>query len=58
MTIRHNSPLKQFESGIPINEIKCKEGSQLIFKITDNNPACVKPETKEKLIERGWAKPL
>ena len=34
----------------------CKETFVKIFKY-DDSPACVKPETAEKLIERGWAKP-
>jgi len=34
----------------------CGETLQLIFKI-DNSPACVKPDSVQKLIERGWAKP-
>lgn len=51
----HESPLKQFKSGIPIEEIKCKEGLELIFKSSNRNPACVKPETAIKLVERGWA---
>jgi len=49
------SPIKQLKSGTTTNEIQCKVGSQLIFKTTNNNPACVTPEIKEKLIERGWA---
>lgn len=59
-TVTNNimSPLKQFESGIPSNETKCKEGLELILKSSDSSPACVKPETREKLIERGWAKPI
>jgi hypothetical protein len=47
------SPLKQFKSGIPIDKIQCKENLVLIQK-QDGAPACVKPETKEKLIIRGW----
>lgn len=50
------SPLKQFMSGIPVEEIKCKENLALVIKVSNGNPACVKPETKQKLIERGWAK--
>lgn len=50
------SPLKQLRSGIPINEIKCREEMVLITKSSDGSPACVTPETKEELIERGWAK--
>lgn len=48
------SPLKQFNSGIPSDEIPCKENLVLIQKHNDY-PACVKQETREKLIERGWA---
>jgi hypothetical protein len=49
------SPLKQFKSGIPINDVKCNQGLKLIFKSEDSSPACVKPDTAQKLIERGWA---
>jgi hypothetical protein len=51
------SPLKQFKSGIPIEEIKCKKELNLIQKI-DYSPTCVKFESLDKLIERGWAKHL
>ena len=50
------SPIKQLKSGILPLDIECKKGLNLIFKINDGSPACVKPETKEKLIERGWAR--
>ncbi len=33
----------------------CKEGFTLVVKSSNNSPACVKPETKIKLIQRGWA---
>lgn len=48
-----NSPLKQFKSGISFLEIKCKENLELIYK-NNGSPVCVKPETKTKLIKRGW----
>ena len=48
------SPLKQIFFGIPVDEIQCKENLGLILKY-DGSPACVKHETKEKLMERGWA---
>ena len=47
------SPLKQIQSGIRLDKIHCKENLELIQKY-DGSPACVKPETKEKLILRGW----
>jgi hypothetical protein len=50
------SPLQQFKSGIQVDEIQCKENLQLMIKASDGSPACIKPETKAKLVERGWAK--
>lgn len=50
-----DTPLKQFRSGVSIEEIKCKEGLHLVMKKTNGNPACLRPETIPKLIERGWA---
>lgn len=47
------SPLKQFKSGITIDEIQCEELLILVTKY-DGSPACVKPETISKLIERNW----
>lgn len=48
-------PKHQTSNNVSDEEIICNEGLQLIFKISDNSPACVKPETKTELIERGWA---
>jgi len=44
-------PLKQVKLGM---EISCKPELVLITKY-NGAPACVKPQTREKLIERGWA---
>lgn len=49
------SPLKQFKNGIPSNLIDCKPTLVLIIKNSDGSPACVKPDTKSRLFERGWA---
>ena len=49
------SPLKQFNSGVPINEIQCRNDLVLIIKSNNLSPACVKPNTAERLIEREWA---
>jgi len=38
------------------DDISCKEMFVKIFKY-NGSPACVKPKTAEKLIERGWARP-
>ncbi|MCV0391988.1 MAG: hypothetical protein K5790_01700 [Nitrosopumilus sp.] len=47
------SPLNQFKSGVPIDEIQCKENLFLIQK-HDGSVACVSEKTKQKLIERNW----
>lgn len=56
-TLTHvETPLQQFKSGILASDIKCADGFTLVIKSEDNSPACVKPQTAQKLIERGWAK--
>ena len=51
-----DSPLKQFKSGIAANDVKCGQDLQLTIKSEDGSPACVKLDTAQKLIERGWAR--
>ncbi len=48
------SPSKQVEEGKAPEEVECKEGLKLIIR-SGGDPACVKPETAQKLIERGMA---
>lgn len=48
------TPKQQTNVGILSSEVECKKDLQLIFKSSNGNPACVKPDTKTKLIERGW----
>jgi len=50
------SPLKQFKSGASLGELTCIQGFSLVIKSQDNSPACVKPESVAKLVERGWAR--
>jgi len=47
------SPLQQTKSGIAVNDIVCRHNLQLVVK-KDGSPACVKPQTAKKLVERGW----
>ncbi len=49
------SPLKQWQLGADSQEVICKNGFQLIIKARDDSPACVKPESVSKLVDRGWA---
>ena len=48
------SPLQQVKIGIAAQEVQCKEGFMLLLKAENGSPACVKPETVKKLVERGW----
>ena len=40
------------KQGIPAEEIRCKEGLELVIR-TNTMPACVRPETMDKMLERG-----
>jgi len=51
-----DSPLKQTSKGVEPNLVVCNMNFELILKASDNSPACVKPATAEKLIQRGWAR--
>lgn len=48
-------PLKQISNGTPAENVTCTEGLELVFKIENNLPACVKPSSVTKLVSRGWA---
>lgn len=51
-------PLQQMRIYDDVRFIRCNPDLQLIFKSENGSPACVKPETAQKLIERGWAKEI
>jgi hypothetical protein len=46
--------IKQFKAGVKSDAISCKE-NHIMIKKYNGMSACVKPQTKEKLIQRGWA---
>ncbi len=48
-------PLKQIQGGTDSSDVTCTEGLELVIKFSNGLPACVKPSSVEKLIERGWA---
>lgn len=51
-----NSIKNQILSGIPLDEVRCREGLEIVHKASNGNLVCVKPETRTKLTERGWVK--
>ena len=44
----------ELESELTTIPTSCKEGLNPVIKASDNSPACVKPATIFKLIERNW----
>lgn len=48
-------PLKQINDGVEPENVTCTEGLELVLKKSNGNPACLKPSSVAKLIERGWA---
>ena len=46
------SPIKQMKDGVSPENIVCKEGLELVIRI-NGMPACVKPETADRMQERG-----
>ena len=49
------SPLKQWDSGVIPYFTLCHEDLVLTLKKNTGYPACVSPETSQKLHERGWS---
>lgn len=48
-------PLKQIRDGVHPSNVTCTEGLEIVLKKSNGNPACLKPSSVAKLIERGWA---
>ncbi|HEV2193829.1 MAG TPA: hypothetical protein VGR54_09455 [Nitrosopumilaceae archaeon] len=49
-----SSPLEQFKSGISPLNVKCSTNYVPVIKAEDSSPACVKPDTAQNLVKRGW----
>lgn len=47
-------PLKQVRMGVLPNDVECKAGLELLLKSSTGLPACVKPTTATKLVDKGW----
>ena len=46
---------KSISTHASLNQIVCTEGLVIVLKSSNNLPACIKPSSVEKLIQRGWA---
>ena len=50
-------PRQQIANGIRYLDVVCSNDFVLLFKWSGNSSACVKPQSAEKIIERGWGVP-
>ena len=48
------SPYEQLKSGVPLYEIQCEYQKTLLESPRNNKPVCVKSDTADILVERGW----
>lgn len=55
---QHLSPLKQIAMGLDPKYVKCDSGLYAVLHPDKSTISCVKPESGEKLIQRGWAKAI
>lgn len=55
MTSHMKSPKMQMDDGIQARDVKCNSGLQLVTRSFDQKAACVKPDTANVLLQRGWA---
>ncbi len=47
-------PAKQVKFGILPSHVDCKEGKVLVYKISTDEPACVKLDSVDKILKRLW----
>ncbi len=48
------SPYEQLKSDVPLYEIQCEYQKTLLESPRNNKPVCVKSDTADILVERGW----
>lgn len=53
-----HSPMGKYNMGIPIHKIICQPHSIFVLKLSNWHPACVKPDSVQRLVDIGWAASL
>ncbi len=53
-----HTPMGKYNMGIPIHKISCQPHSVFVLKVTNWHPACVKPDSVQRLVDIGWAASL
>lgn len=55
---KFSSPIKQAKLGVKPHEVQCNTHHLKLIKPNGDLSICVKQQTYEKLVERGWKEPL
>jgi len=55
MGLSKMSPRAQMNQGVESADVQCRDGFKLVMKNSNGSAACVKSQSVEKLILRGWA---
>jgi hypothetical protein len=58
LTIEYLAPLKQFKAGTNTKSTNCNPGLELVVKAEDGSPACVRSQSAQRLMEKGWAREI
>jgi len=53
MKVSWISPRHQVAAGIDAENVECREGFDLVMKVSNGNPLCLKERTAAKLVEKG-----
>ncbi|MCH8860049.1 MAG: hypothetical protein IH843_02725 [Thaumarchaeota archaeon] len=53
-----HTPMGKYNMGIPIHKIICQPNSIFVLKLSNWHPACVKPDSVQRLVDIGWAASL
>jgi len=53
MKVSWISPRHQVAAGIDAENVECREGFELVMKVSNGNPLCLKERTATKLVEKG-----
>ncbi len=50
-----HTPMGKYNMGIPIHKITCQPNSVFVLKLSNWHPACIKPDSVQRLVNIGWA---
>ncbi len=54
----NHTPMGQYNMGIPLHKITCQPNFVFVLKLSNWHPACIKPDSVQRLVNIGWAASL